>query len=73
MFLAQLVVCGFIGGQCVLLEDVKGPKPSLEQCKSRQEKMFYDIHARLPYIKLSKRFTLRYIVCLCFAEGFAQC
>jgi hypothetical protein len=51
MFLAQLVVCGFIGGQCVLLEDVKGPKPSLEQCKSRQEEMFYDIHARLPYIK----------------------
>jgi len=51
MFIAQIMVCGFLSGQCVLLEDVKGPKFSLDKCKSRQEEMFKDIFDRLPYVK----------------------
>ena len=52
MFIAQIMVCGFLSGQCVLLEDVKGPKFSLDKCKSRQEEMFNDIFQKLPYVKL---------------------
>ena len=51
MFIAQIKVCGFITGQCALLEDLKGPKFSLESCKSRQEEMFDDIFKQLPYVK----------------------
>tara|TARA_B100000989_G_scaffold75919_1_gene53749 strand:+ start:382 stop:579 length:198 start_codon:yes stop_codon:yes gene_type:complete len=50
MFVAQIVVCGFLNGQCILLEDLKGPKFSLEICKSRQEEMFEDISRQLPYV-----------------------
>ena len=33
MFIAQIVVCGFLNGQCALLEDVKGPKISLKNVR----------------------------------------
>ena len=51
MFIAQIMVCGFLSGQCILLEDIKGPKFSLDKCKSRQEEMFNDIFRKLPYVK----------------------
>ena len=42
MFIAQIMVCGFLSGQCVLLEDIKGPKFSLDKCKSIQQEIFND-------------------------------
>ena len=55
MFIAQIVVCGFLNGQCALLEDVKGPKISLKMCESRQEEMFRDVSKKFPYVTFNAR------------------
>ena len=52
MFVAQIVICGFLNYECVALEDMRKVSLSLQQCKTRQAEMFQDISREIPNIQL---------------------
>ena len=52
MFVAQIIICGFVNYKCVMLEDMRKVSLSLQQCKTRQAEMFQDISREIPDVQL---------------------
>ena len=52
MFVAQIIICGFLSFECVALEDMRKVSLSLQQCKNRQAEMFQDISREIPNVQL---------------------
>ncbi|MEC7486197.1 MAG: hypothetical protein VX108_02105 [Pseudomonadota bacterium] len=52
MFLAKLVVCGMLHGNCVLISDTDGPQRTKDGCQARIEEMVDDLFSSAPHLRL---------------------
>ena len=52
MFIAKLMICGMLLGDCTVLVDTKGLHKSEEQCQARIEEMVTDLKPMVPYMQM---------------------
>ena len=52
MFIAKLMICGILQGECTVLVDTKGLHKSEEQCQARIEEMVTDLQPMVPYMQM---------------------
>ncbi len=52
MFIAKLMICGILQGDCTVLVDTKGLLKSEEQCRARIEEMVTDLRPMVPYMRM---------------------
>ena len=52
MFIAKLMICGMLQGDCTVLVDTKGLLKSEEQCRARIEEMVTDLRSMVPYMRM---------------------
>ena len=52
MFIAKLMICGMLQGECTVLVDTKGLHKSEEQCRARIEEMVTDLGPMVPYMRM---------------------
>ena len=52
MFIAKLIICGMLQGDCTVLVDTKGLHKSEEQCKARIKEMVADLEQMVPYMQM---------------------
>ena len=52
MFIAKLMICGMLQGDCTVLVDTKGLHKSEEQCKARIKEMVLDLEPMVPYMQM---------------------
>ena len=52
MFIAKLMICGMLQGDCTVLVDTKGLHKSEEQCKARIKEMVSDLEPMVPYMQM---------------------
>ena len=52
MFIAKLMICGMLQGDCTVLVDTKGLHKSEEQCRARIEEMVTDLQPMVPHMQM---------------------
>ena len=52
MFIAKLMICGSLLGDCTVLVDTKGLHKSEEQCQARIEEMVTDLRLMVPHMRM---------------------
>ncbi len=52
MFIAKLMICGMLQGDCTVLVDTKGLHESEEQCKARIKEMVSDLEPMVTYMQI---------------------
>ena len=52
MFIAKLMICGILQGDCTVLVDTKGLHKSEEQCKARIKEMVSELEPMVPYMQM---------------------
>ena len=52
MFIAKLMICGMLQGDCTVLADTRGLHKSEEQCRARIEEMVTDLRPMVPYMRM---------------------
>lgn len=52
MFIAKLMICGMLQGDCTVLVDTKGLLKSEEQCRARIEEMVTDLQPMVPHMQM---------------------
>ena len=53
MFIAKLMICGMLQGDCTLLTDTSGLHRTEEQCRARIEEMMSDLHDMVPHMRMA--------------------
>ena len=48
MFIAKLMICGMLQGDCTVLVDTRGLLKSEDQCRARIEEMVTDLQPMVP-------------------------
>ena len=52
MYIAKLMICGLLQGDCAILVDTKGLHESEEQCRARIDEMVTDLSTMVPYMRM---------------------
>ena len=52
MFIAKLMICGILQGDCTVLVDTNGLLKSEEQCRARIEEMVTDLQPMVPHMQM---------------------
>ena len=52
MFIAKLMICGMLHGDCGILTDTRGLHKSKKQCRARIEEMVTDLRPMLPHMQM---------------------
>ena len=52
MFIAKLMICGILHGECTVLVDTKGLHKSKEQCEARIEEMVTYFQPMVPHMQM---------------------
>ena len=52
MFIAKLMICGILQGDCTVLVDANGLLKSEEQCRARIEEMVTDLQPMAPTMQM---------------------
>ncbi len=52
MFIAKLMICGMLQGNCTVLVDTEGLHKSEKQCQARIEEMVTDLKPLAPYMQM---------------------
>ena len=52
MFIAKLMICGMLQGDCGILTDTRGLHKSEKQCRARIEKMVTDLRPIVPNMRM---------------------
>lgn len=52
MFIAKLMICGMLHGDCTVLADTRGLHKSEEQCRARIEEMVTDLRPLVPFMRM---------------------
>ena len=52
MFIAKLMICGMLQGDCEILTDTKGLHKSKKQCLARIEEMVTDLRPMVPHMPI---------------------
>ena len=52
MYIAKLMICGLLQGDCAILVDTKGLYESEEQCRARIDEMVTDLSPMVPYMRM---------------------
>ena len=52
MFIAKLMICGMLHGDCTVLADTRGLHKSEEQCRARIEEMVTDLRPIVPFMRM---------------------
>ena len=52
MFIAKLMICGMLQGDCAILMDTKGLHESEEQCRARIDEMVTHIRPMVPHMRM---------------------
>ncbi len=52
MFIAKLMICGMLQGDCTVLVDTKGLHKSEEQCRARIDEMATDLSPMVPHMRM---------------------
>ena len=52
MFIAKLMICGILQGDCTVLVDTKGLHKSEEQCQARIEEIVTDLKSTVPHMQM---------------------
>ena len=52
MFIAKLMICGMLQGDCTVLVDTKGLHKSEEQCKARIKERVSELEPMVPYMQM---------------------
>ena len=55
MFIAKLMICGMLQGDCTVLADTRSLHKSEEQCRARIEEMVTDLRPMVPYMRMLAR------------------
>ena len=50
MFIAKLMICGMLQGDCTVWVDTKGLLKSEEQCRARIEEIVTDLQPMVPHM-----------------------
>ena len=52
MFIAKLMICGMLQGDCGILTDTRGLHKSNKQCRARIEEMVTDLRPMVPHMRM---------------------
>ena len=52
MFIAKLMICGMLQGDCTVLADTRGLHKSEERCRARIAEMVTDLRPMVPYMRM---------------------
>ena len=52
MFIAKLMICGMLQGDCGILTDTRGLYKSEKQCQARIEEMVTDLRSMVPHMRM---------------------
>ncbi len=52
MFIAKIMICGMLQGDCTVLADTRGLHKSEEECRARIEEMVTDLRPMVPYMQM---------------------
>ena len=52
MFIAKLMICGLLPGDCAVLMDTTALHKSEEQCRARIEEMVTDLRPMVPHMRM---------------------
>ncbi len=52
MFIAKLMICGLLRGDCTVLMDTTALHKSEEQCRARIEEMVTDLRPMVPHMRM---------------------
>lgn len=56
MFIAKILVCSVLTGDCVAIQDITGISISRNACARRQIEMFKDVNGELPQLVLAETY-----------------